>query len=163
MGVQRVVSQRCAFSYRPEGPWLRDPRLHPRHGWAPHRSRAVANVDSAPGSVRTCQDVPDVFGSLTRLCHQASWRVTDCPGYASHTAGIWCGLCAGRWDRLFRPSSPSSSYRASQPCIVCRLTPQSFATSVTLRPSAITASTALYLCSLTLISLMRGSVKAQPK
>src|SRR5207245_10923042 len=40
-------SQRCAISYRPEGPWLRDPRLHPRPGWAPHRSRAVADVDSA--------------------------------------------------------------------------------------------------------------------
>jgi hypothetical protein len=31
------------------------------------------------------------------------------------------------------------------------------------RPSAITASTALYLCSVTLISLMRGSVTNQPK
>ena len=29
-------------------------------------------------------------------------------------------------------------------------------------PSAITAKTALYLCSATLISLMRGSVKHQP-
>ena len=74
------------------------------------------------------------------------------------------GLPAAQSARtaLFRPSSPSPSYHASQPCIVCRLTPQSFATSVTMRPSAITASTALYLCSVTLISLMRGSVKHQP-
>jgi hypothetical protein len=44
-----------------------------------------------------------------------------------------------------------------------RLTPKSLATSVTVRPSAITARTALYLCSATLISLMPGSVKNQPK
>jgi hypothetical protein len=31
------------------------------------------------------------------------------------------------------------------------------------RPSAITVSTALYLCSVTLISLMHGSVTNQPK
>ena len=33
---------------------------------------------------------------------------------------------------------------------------------VTVRPSAITATTALYLCSVTLISLVLGSAKAQP-
>ena len=36
-------------------------------------------------------------------------------------------------------------------------------TSVTVRPSLMTAKTALYLCSDTLISLMRGSVTHQPK
>src|SRR3954454_5640791 len=38
--------------------------------------------------------------------------------------------------------------------MVCRPTPHSLATSLTVRPSAITAKTALYLCSVTLISLM---------
>ena len=46
--------------------------------------------------------------------------------------------------------------------MVCRLTPQSLDTSVTVRPSPMTDKTALYLCSVTLISLMRGSVKHQP-
>jgi len=36
------------------------------------------------------------------------------------------------------------------------------ATWVIVRPSEITAMTALYLCSATLISLTRGSVKHQP-
>src|SRR5689334_20787506 len=39
---------------------------------------------------------------------------------------------------------------------------QSLATSVTVRPSPITATTALYLCSVTLNSLMGGSVRYQP-
>jgi len=34
---------------------------------------------SLPGSVRTCQGLPHVFGGLTRSCHRASWRVTNCP------------------------------------------------------------------------------------
>src|SRR5437016_10158302 len=38
--------------------------------------------------------------------------------------------------------------------MVCRHTHHSLATSLTVRPSAITAKTALYLCSVTLISLM---------
>src|SRR5438046_9673798 len=38
--------------------------------------------------------------------------------------------------------------------MVCRQTPHSLATSPTVRPLAITARTALYLCSVTLISLM---------
>src|SRR5438445_1754085 len=40
--------------------------------------------------------------------------------------------------------------------MVCRHTHHSLATSLTVRPSAITAKTALYLCSVTLISLMAG-------
>jgi len=40
---------------------------------------------------------------------------------------------------------------------------QSLATSPTVRPSPITARTALYLCSVPLISLMRRSVTNQPK
>src|SRR5215203_4577647 len=58
----------------------------------------------------------------------------------------------------------------SQACIVCRDTPTAAATSVTVRPSLITASTARYRCSATLISLIRecqGStgtdVKHQPE
>ena len=51
----------------------------------------------------------------------------------------------------------------SQACNAFRLTPQSLATSVTVRPSAMTSRIALYLCSATLISLMRGSVTNQPK
>src|SRR5829696_9239969 len=58
----------------------------------------------------------------------------------------------------------------SQACIVCRDTPTAAATSVTVRPSLITASTARYRCSATLISLIRecqGSaevgVNHQPK
>src|SRR5258708_832574 len=47
--------------------------------------------------------------------------------------------------------------------IVCRHTPKSLATSLTVRPSPIIARTALYLCSVTLISPMRGSVTNQPK
>src|SRR5205085_5052705 len=47
----------------------------------------------------------------------------------------------------------------SQRCIVCRQTPVSPATSPTVRPSAITARTALYLCSVTLISLMAGECR----
>jgi len=46
---------------------------------------------------------------------------------------------------------------------VRRQTPQSVATSLTVRPSAMTAKIALYLWSATLISLMRGSVTNQPK
>jgi hypothetical protein len=48
-------------------------------------------------------------------------------------------------------------------CIVRLDTPQSVATSLTVRPSPTNARTALYLCSVTLISLMRGSVTNQPK
>ncbi len=62
-----------------------------------------------------------------------------------------------------RPSSPSASYLASQLWRVCLLTFHSPATSVTVRPSATTADTALYRCSTTLISLIRGSVKNHPK
>jgi hypothetical protein len=57
----------------------------------------------------------------------------------------------------------SSTYRASQACNVFRLTFQSLATSVTVRPPPITAKTALFLCSATLISLIAGSVTNQPK
>jgi hypothetical protein len=62
-----------------------------------------------------------------------------------------------------RSAGAQYTYGASQTCIVCPLTPQSHATSVTVRPSAITARIALYFCSATLISLMYGSVKHQPK
>src|SRR5829696_3437062 len=58
----------------------------------------------------------------------------------------------------------------SQACIVCRDTPTAAATSVTVRPSLITASTARYRCSATLISLIREcqgatevAVNHQPK
>src|SRR5438309_4729147 len=43
--------------------------------------------------------------------------------------------------------------------MVCRHTPHSLATSPTVRPSAMTARTALYLCSVTLISLMAGECR----
>src|SRR5439155_11671258 len=43
--------------------------------------------------------------------------------------------------------------------MVCRHTPHSLATSLTVRPLAITARTALYLCSVTLISLMAGECR----
>src|ERR1700719_2754004 len=43
--------------------------------------------------------------------------------------------------------------------MVCPHTPHSLATSPTVRPSAITASTALYLCSVTLISLIAGECR----
>src|SRR5437764_14908105 len=43
--------------------------------------------------------------------------------------------------------------------MVCRHTPHSLATSPTVRPSAMTARTALYLCSVTLISLMSGECR----
>src|SRR5579859_204613 len=43
--------------------------------------------------------------------------------------------------------------------MVCRHTPHWLATSPTVRPSAITARTALYLCSVTLISLMAGECR----
>lgn len=56
---------------------------------------------------------------------------------------------------------PTSRYLASER--LQEAVAESLATSATVRPSAITAKTALYLCSATLISLMRGSVKHQPK
>jgi hypothetical protein len=56
-----------------------------------------------------------------------------------------------------------TTYLAAGIDIVRLHTPQSVATSLTVRPSQITARTALYLCSVTLISLMRGSVTNQPK
>src|SRR2546428_4347334 len=43
--------------------------------------------------------------------------------------------------------------------MVCRHTPHSLATSPTVRPSAMTARTALYLCSVTLISFMAGECR----
>jgi hypothetical protein len=54
-----------------------------------------------------------------------------------------------------RDSQPAS-YRANQVCTVCRLTRHSAAASVTVLPSPITASTALYRCSATLRSLCEG-------
>ena len=85
-------------------------------------------------------------------------------------AGIWCGHCRGRCDRSAKPSRPSASYLPSQACRLCRDTPIAAAASVTVRPSLITASTARYRCSATLISLIRecqGSaevtVNHQPK
>ena len=61
-------------------------------------------------------------------------------------------------------------YLPSQACRLCRDTPIAAATSVTVRPSLITASTSRYRCSATLISLIRecqGSaevtVNHQPK
>jgi hypothetical protein len=63
-----------------------------------------------------------------------------------------------------RVRTHSFSLVASQPRMqVCRLTSQSRATSVTVRPPLRTAMTALYRCSPTLSSFMRGSVKHQPK
>src|SRR4029077_9552606 len=78
----------------------------------------------------------------------------------STSTAIWCGQCSGRKERLLKPSSPASSYRASQVCSVCRLTPQSLATSVTVRPSLMTARTALYRCSATLISFIEAECQA---
>src|SRR5215204_6973899 len=76
----------------------------------------------------------------------------------------------GRCERSANCSRPPASYLASQACSVCRDTPTAAATSLTVRPSLITASTARYRCSATLISLIRecqGStevaVNHQPK
>src|SRR5205807_7907958 len=80
----------------------------------------------------------------------------------STTVGIWCGHRSGRWERSGNPSSPSASYRASQRCSVRRLTPHWLATSITVRPSEITPSTASYRCSVTLFSLMGESETHQP-
>src|SRR4029450_2413820 len=74
---------------------------------------------------------------------------------ASTAGGICCGCAVGRCDRSARPSRPPPSYRPSQKCKVCRDTPTAAATSVTVRPSPITASTARYRCSATLNSLIR--------
>jgi hypothetical protein len=76
---------------------------------------------------------------------------------------IWCGHVPGRCERSASASSPPCSYRDSQPCSVWRDTDHAAATSTTVRPSAMTANTALYRCSATLISLMRecqGSAEA---
>jgi hypothetical protein len=78
--------------------------------------------------------------------------------------------CRGRGDRSAKPSRPSASHLPSQACRLCRDAPIAAATLVTVRPSLITASTARYRCSATLISLIRecqGSaevgVNYQPK
>src|SRR5205807_7331645 len=80
----------------------------------------------------------------------------------STSAAIWCGHRSGRWERSGKPSRPSASYRASQRCSVRRLTPHWLATSITVRPSEITPSTASYRCSVTLFSLMGESETHQP-
>src|SRR5215217_9757405 len=61
----------------------------------------------------------------------------------------------GRCERSANCSRPPASYRASQACRVCRDTPTVAATSLTVRPSLITASTVRYRCSATLISRIR--------
>src|SRR5215204_4157329 len=61
----------------------------------------------------------------------------------------------GRCERSANCSRPPASYLASQACSVCRDTPTAAATSLTVRPSLITASPARYRCSATLISLIR--------
>src|SRR4051812_3694242 len=65
---------------------------------------------------------------------------------------IWCGHDRGRCEPSPSPSSPPASYLASQLCTVCLETPNRAATSVTVSPSLITANTAWYRCSATLIS-----------
>jgi hypothetical protein len=55
---------------------------------------------------------------------------------------IWCGHDRGRCDRSTNASRPPPSYLASHSCTVCRRTPNRAATSVTVSPSLITASTA---------------------
>lgn len=54
-------------------------------------------------------------------------------------------------------SRPPTAYRARHACNVCRDTSHDAATSDTVRPSPMTASTALYRCSATLTSLIKGA------
>src|SRR6202035_720860 len=101
------------------------------------------------------------FGGAAHRCSAEGTARAPCGGDPPKQSAS--GQCCGRRDLSTSPASPSCSYRASHPCSVCRLTLHCAAISVTVRPSPITARTAWYLCSATLISLMRGSVKHHPK
>lgn len=107
----------------------------------------------------------DAHLSAVRTVRRGSWRLTaasaDARGVpARHRRMLAAhgGLPAHRrWrrcDRSINASSPPASYRASHTCSVWREMPHDAATSVIVRPSAMTADTALYRCSATLISLM---------
>ena len=131
---------------------------------ARRRQRYTADSGTPSGRCRLLTSNAIRRGPHHGCCRRASNTA------ASSTAGIWCGHCRGRCDRSAKPSRPSASYLPSQACRLCRDTPIAAATSVTVRPSLITASTARYRCSATLISLIRecqGStevtVNHQPK